>query len=78
MRYQGASDTGINATWWVCMGVLLRQGMMVADTMDALHAAAQENCQDDRTRRTGIATSPHGRAVADHEPEFVHSLDAPL
>jgi len=47
MRYQGAGDSGINITWWACMGSLLRHDMSVVDAIEKLHAAAAESCQDD-------------------------------
>ena len=79
MRYGGANDTGINATWWVCMGSLLRQGMSVVDAMDTLHAAAQANCQDDPNKDNWYRDlASMAERWLNYEPEFVHGLEAPL
>jgi AAA domain len=77
MRYQGGGDTGINCTWWTCMGSLLRHGMSVNDAIDKLHAAAEANCQDDPNKenwRRDLA-SMASRWLR-HEPEFVPLLDS--
>ena len=77
MRYGGANDTGINGTWWTCMGSLLRQGVSVVETINILHAAAEANCSEDPNRAnwrkdlTGMA-----ERWLSHEPEFIHGLDA--
>jgi hypothetical protein len=66
MRYQGAGDTGINATWWRRMGSLLRHDISVADTIQRLHAAAAANCQDDPNKSNWMRNACwHGRAMAE-------------
>jgi AAA domain len=77
MRYQGPGDTGINVTWWTCMGSLLRHGTSVADAIDRLHAAAEANCQDDPNRNDwcNVLAGMAERWLR-HEPEFVSLLDS--
>jgi RecA-family ATPase len=77
MRYQGPGDTGINCTWWTCMGSLLRHGTNVSDTIDRLHAAAVANCQDDPNKEnwhSGLAGM--AERWLRHESEFVQLLDS--
>jgi AAA domain len=77
MRYQGAGDTGINCTWWTCMGSLLRHGMSVNDAIEKLHAAAEANCQNDPNKanwRSDLAGM--AERWLRHEPEFVPLLDS--
>jgi AAA domain len=77
MRYQGGGDTGINCTWWTCMGSLLRHGMSVNDAIEKLHAAAEANCQDDPNRgnwRNDLAGM--AERWLRHEPEFIPLLDS--
>src|ERR1700704_2593806 len=79
MRYQGPGDSGINATWWTCMGSLLRQGKKVAEAMDVLHAAAQANCQDDPNKVSWYKTlAGMAERWLNHEPEFTHGLESRL
>jgi hypothetical protein len=77
MRYQGAGDTGINNTWWTCMGSLLRHGTSIADTIDKLHAAAAANCQDDPNKNNWYCDlAGMAERWLRHEPEFVALLDS--
>jgi AAA domain len=79
MRYQGGNNTGINATWWRCMGSLLRHGSSVADTIDQLHAAAAANCQDDPAKADWHKTlAGMAERWLRHEPEFLVRLDSKL
>jgi hypothetical protein len=76
MRYQGAGDSGINITWWQCMGSMLRHGTPVGDTIDRLHAAAAANCQDDPAKADWHKTlAGMAERWLRHEPEFVPLLD---
>jgi RecA-family ATPase len=79
MRYQGAGDTGINATWWRRMGSLLRHDISVADTIQRLHAAAAANCQDDPNKSNWMRTlAGMAERWLKHEPQFLTALDAGL
>jgi hypothetical protein len=79
MRYGGGADSGINCTWWTCMGSLLRHGSSVADTIDRLHAAAAANCQDDPNRENWYRDlAGMAERWLRHEPEFVRLLDSKL
>jgi hypothetical protein len=75
MRYQGAGDSGINITWWECMGSLLRHGGSVNDTLNRLHAAAE----DDPNKANWIRdlTGMMERWLK-HEPQFLQALDTGL
>jgi hypothetical protein len=76
MRYQGADGSGINATWWACMGSLLRQGLSVREVMDTLHAAAQASCQDDPNNANWYRDlAGMAERWLNHEPEFVSGLE---
>jgi AAA domain len=77
MRYQGPGDTGINCTWWTCMGSLLRHGTNVSDTIDRLHAAAVANCQDDPNKENWHSDlAGMAERWLRHESEFVQLLDS--
>ena len=79
MRYQGGNDTGINATWWRCMGSLLRHGSSVAETIDKLHTAAAANCQDDPNKENWYKElAGMAERWLRHEPEFLVRLDSKL
>jgi hypothetical protein len=79
MRYQGPGNTGINITWWECMGSLLRHGASVTDTLDRLYAAAQANCQDDPAKANWMRTlAGMAERWLKHEPQFLIALDGAL
>ena len=79
MRYQGAGNSGINITWWECMGSLLRHGVSVNDALNRLHAAAEANCQDDPNKANWMRdlTGMMERWLK-HEPQFLLALDTGL
>jgi AAA domain len=76
MRYQGPGNTGINITWWECMGSLLRHDVSVNDTIGRLYAAAQANCQDDPAKENWMRTlAGMAERWLKHEPQFLVARD---
>ena len=79
MRYQGPGDSGINITWWECMGSLLRHETSVADAIERLHEAAAVTCQDDPNKDKWYRTlAGMAERWLRHEPEFLVRLDSRL
>jgi hypothetical protein len=79
MRYQGPGDSGINNTWWDCMGSMLRHGVPLEEILRRLHAAAEANCKDDPNRENWLNDLA---GMADrwlkHEPTFLMALSGQL
>jgi AAA domain len=77
MRYQGPGNTGINITWWECMGSLLRHDVSVNETINRLHDAAAMNCQDDPNKANWMRDlAGMMERWLKHEPQFLQALDS--